>query len=182
MAAAGKHVTLRWSTASESNNVGFNLIRSRSLSGRYDKINRQLIAPRHDGQYVFVDNDVEADGKYFYKLQDIDWQGNVTEHGPVSITVASPESYVLQQNYPNPFNPATLIRYELPKAGHVSLIIYNSLGQEVRRLVDKQQAAGYHDVTWNGRDQNGKPVPSGVYHYRLQVGDFVAAKRMLMAK
>jgi hypothetical protein len=93
-----------------------------------------------------------------------------------------PETIVLQQNYPNPFNPTTQIRYELPQAGQVRLIIYNSLGQEVRRLVDKQQAAGYHHVTWNGRDHNGKPVPSGIYLYRLQVGDFVTTKRMLMAK
>jgi hypothetical protein len=99
-----------------------------------------------------------------------------------------PDAIALAQNYPNPFNPTTQIGYELPMAGQVSLIIYNSLGQEVRRLIDKQQAAGYHQVTWNGRDQNGKPVPSGVYHYRLQVEDpangasFVATKKMLMAK
>ncbi len=178
----GKRVSLRWSTGAETNNAGFNVLRSSAERGRYEKINRQLIPPRHDGQYVFVDDNVEAGGRYFYKLQDIDLQGNVTEHGPVSIAVAAPESYVLQQNYPNPFNPTTQIRYELPRSGYVSLTIFNALGQEVRRLVEKQQAAGYYDVTWNGRDQNGKPVPSGVYHYRLQVGDFVTTKKMLMAK
>ncbi len=181
-AAGTKHVSLRWSTDSETNHAGFNVLRSRSLAGRYEKINRQLILPRRDGQYVFIDHDVEAGGRYFYKLQDIDLQGNVTEHGAVSINVAAPQSYVLRQNYPNPFNPTTQIGYELPQAGQVNLIIYNSLGQEVRRLVDKQQAAGYHLVTWNGRDQNGKPVPSGIYHYRLQVEDHVATKRMLIAK
>ncbi len=93
-----------------------------------------------------------------------------------------PAAIALAQNYPNPFNPTTQIRYELPKAGQVSLIIYNSLGQEVRRLVDRQQAAGYHLVTWNSRDQSGRSVPSGIYLYRLQVGDFVTTKRMLMAK
>jgi len=95
---------------------------------------------------------------------------------------ALPAEFMLQQNYPNPFNPTTQIRYELPKAGHVVLSIYNSLGQEVRRLVDREQPAGYHLVTWNGRDQNGKPVPTGVYHYRLQVGDFVSTRKMTMAK
>jgi hypothetical protein len=187
--AGAKYVSLRWSTDAETNNAGFNVLRSFSSAGRYEKLNSQLIPPRHDGQYVFVDHDVEAGSRYFYKLQDIDLQGNVTEHGPVAINVAAPQSYVLRQNYPNPFsargifdNPTTQIGYELPKTGQVSLIIYNSLGQEVRRLVDKQQASGYHRVTWNGRDQNGKPVPSGVYHYRLQVGDYVATKRMLMAK
>ena len=95
---------------------------------------------------------------------------------------ALPAEFMLQQNYPNPFNPTTQIHYELPKAGHVMLSIYNSLGQEMRRLVDREQPAGYHLVTWNGRDQNGKPAPSGVYHYRLQVGDFVSTKKMIMAK
>jgi hypothetical protein len=94
-----------------------------------------------------------------------------------------PTEFVLLQNYPNPFNPTTQIRYELPKAAHVRVIIYNSLGQEIRRLVDRVQPAGYHLVTWNGRDQRGKPVPSGVYHYRLQAGDeVVATRKMLMAK
>ncbi|MDZ7363200.1 MAG: T9SS type A sorting domain-containing protein [candidate division KSB1 bacterium] len=94
-----------------------------------------------------------------------------------------PSDFVLQQNYPNPFNPTTQIRYELPRAVHVSVIIYNSLGREIRRLVDRVQPAGYHHVTWNGRDQRGKPVPSGIYHYRLQVGDeVVATRKMLMAK
>jgi hypothetical protein len=187
-AAGGKRVSLHWSTGSEMNNAGFNVLRSPAERGRYEKLNRQLLPPRHDGQYVFVDDNVEAGGRYFYKLEDIDLQGNATEHGPVSIEVAAPENYFLQQNYPNPFNPTTQIRYELPRSGYVSLTIFNALGQEVRHLVEKQQAAGYHDVTWNGRDQNGKPVPSGVYHYRLQVGDpasgasFVATKRMLMAK
>jgi hypothetical protein len=106
-----------------------------------------------------------------------------------------PKVITLAQNYPNPFwseatssalgrgNPSTQIRYELPQPGHVSLVIYNSLGQEVRRLIEQQQPAGYHHATWNGRDQNGKPLPSGIYHYRLQVGnDFTVTKKMLMAK
>jgi len=198
MTTGGKRVTLRWSTGSELNNIGFNVIRSRSSSGRYEKINPQFISPRSDGQYVFVDAAVEAGGRYFYKLQDIDLQGNVNEHGPVAIEVATPKAFVLRQNYPNPFwseatsrlagNPTTQIRYELPQPGHVTLFIYNALGQEVRRLVEQQQPAGYHQVTWNGRDRNGKPAPSGIYHYRLQVknaagrNDYVATMKMLMAK
>jgi hypothetical protein len=93
-----------------------------------------------------------------------------------------PKTYALQQNYPNPFNPTTHIRYELPQATHVTLAIYNALGQEVHRLVDRHQSAGYHLVVWNGRDEQGKPMPSGIYHYRLQAGDFVATKKMMMAK
>jgi len=178
----GKSVKLEWKTAAEINNAGFNILRGRSSTGRYEKINPQLISARRDGQYVFIDEKVEAGGRYYYKLEDIDRDGNVALHGPLSIEVASPQEYVLQQNYPNPFNPTTQIRYELPKAGQVTLSIYNSIGQEVRRLVEREQSAGYHLVTWNGRDQHGKAVPSGVYHYRLQVGDYVVTKKMIMAK
>jgi hypothetical protein len=179
---SGRIVRLEWKTAEEINNAGFNILRSRSSAGRYEKINPQLIPGRRDGQYVFVDEKVEAGGRYYYKLEDIDHTGQITLHGPVSVEIAAPQEFVLQQNYPNPFNPTTQIRYELPKAGHVVLSIFNSLGQEVRRLVDREQPAGYHLVTWNGRDQNGKPVPSGVYHYRLQVGGFISTRKMTMAK
>jgi hypothetical protein len=190
-----KRVVLRWTTGSETKNFGFNVLRSRVSAGQYEKLNRDLIPPRYDGQYIFVDAEVEAGARYYYKLQDVDLRGNLTEHGPIAIEVAAPQAFVLQQNYPNPFwseatspalgggNPTTQIRYELPKAAHVSVIIYNSLGQEIRRLVDRVQPAGYHLAAWNGRDQRGKPVPSGIYHYRLQVGDeFVSTKKMLMAK
>jgi len=184
IAASGKAVRLEWKTASEINNTGFNIHRSagRNSAGKYEKMNRQLIPARRDGEYVFVDDGVEAGGRYYYKLEDVDLDGNSTFHGPVNIEVAAPQEYTLQQNYPNPFNPTTQLRYELPKAGHVTLSIYNSLGQEVRRLVDLEQPAGFHLVTWNGRDQKGKPVPSGVYHYRLQVGDFVETRKMTVAK
>lgn len=185
--SGGEVVKLEWRTAWEANNAGFNVLRSRSSTGQYEKINRQLIAVRQDGQYVFIDDKVEVGGRYYYKLEDLDHNGNTAVHGPLAIEVTAPKEYVLQQNYPNPFgrlpfNPTTQIRYELPKAGHVTLAIYNALGQEVRRLVDREQPAGYHLVVWNGRDQHGKLVPSGIYHYRLHAGDFVATKKMLMAK
>jgi len=93
-----------------------------------------------------------------------------------------PETIILEQNYPNPFNPSTQIRYALPQAEHVTLAIFNSIGQEVRRLVHREQPAGFHVATWNGRDKDGNHVPSGVYHYRLQVGDFITTKRMTLTK
>jgi flagellar hook assembly protein FlgD len=64
----------------------------------------------------------------------------------------------------------------------VNLVIYNMLGQEVRKLVNAQQPAGYHTAVWDGRDNSGRLVPTGVYHYRIQAGNFTMTKRMLMAK
>lgn len=79
-----------------------------------------------------------------------------------------PQSYSLAQNYPNPFNPSTIIEYALPEQSKVVLKIYNMLGEEISTLVNRVQGAGIHQVIWNGRDFQGKPVASGVYIYRLR--------------
>jgi hypothetical protein len=93
-----------------------------------------------------------------------------------------PGEYALLQNYPNPFNPETHIGYRLPKAGHVSLTVFNVLGQVVHRLVDEDQAAGEYLVSWNGLDGTGCPVASGVYFYRLVAGEFRQVRKMLILK
>ena len=85
-------------------------------------------------------------------------------------------------NYPNPFNPSTTIRYDLSKAGKVSINIYNLKGQKVRTLVNNIQQASHHSVVWNCKDDNGKPVASGIYFYRLKVGDFEKSRKMLLLK
>ena len=88
-----------------------------------------------------------------------------------------PTAYVLAQNYPNPFNPTTTISYSLPKTANVSLRIFNALGQEVASPVNGRQAAGYYQATWNASS-----MPSGVYFYRLQAGQFVGTRKMIVAK
>ncbi len=80
-----------------------------------------------------------------------------------------PQKFELQQNYPNPFNPSTEIRYELPEAGHVELIIINLLGQPVRTLVSEFQPANFHTMRWDGRNNSGEQVTSGIYLYRITV-------------
>ncbi|HQV33524.1 MAG TPA: T9SS type A sorting domain-containing protein [Calditrichia bacterium] len=93
-----------------------------------------------------------------------------------------PIRYKLFQNQPNPFNPATLIRYHLPHPGRVQLAVYNIIGQRIIYLVDEEQRAGEKMVRWDGMDQRGRPVGSGIYIYRLQVGDFVESKQMLLVR
>ena len=80
-----------------------------------------------------------------------------------------PKEIALHQNYPNPFNPETQIQFELPQAATVSLVIYNLLGEQVRTLVEGSTEAGFHPVRWQGKDDQGRSLPSGVYVYRLQV-------------
>jgi hypothetical protein len=96
--------------------------------------------------------------------------------------LAIPEEYMLDQNYPNPFNPSTSIRFALPRAGFASLRIYNIIGQEVANLLTGNLPAGSFRATWDGKDMNGETVASGVYLYRLQVGDYVETRKMLLLK
>jgi len=100
--------------------------------------------------------------------------------GPVAGIL--PEAASLSQNYPNPFNAETQIRFTLPQATQVTLAIYNLLGQEVKQLASAQFAAGEQVVTWNGTNNDGAIVPSGVYFYRLKAGDSVENMKMTLLK
>lgn len=93
-----------------------------------------------------------------------------------------PKEFDIRQNYPNPFNPTTVIQYALPKTSFVKITIYNVLGQRVRNLVDEEQGPGYKKIHWDGRDDAGVEVSSGVYFYRIKAGDFVECKKMTLLK
>jgi subtilase family serine protease len=95
-------------------------------------------------------------------------------------TPAVPSSVILEQNFPNPFNPITTIRYGLPKDGQARLTLYDVSGRSIIVLVDGRESAGYHTVVWRGEDAGGRPVASGVYFYRLEAGDFVATRKMVL--
>ena len=86
-------------------------------------------------------------------------------------------SFSLSQNYPNPFNPETVIRYSIPKAEEVSLVVYNLIGEEVTHLIGETQQAGYYKVTWDASN-----AASGIYLYRLQAGNFIQTKKMILMK
>ncbi|MCK4428149.1 MAG: T9SS type A sorting domain-containing protein, partial [candidate division Zixibacteria bacterium] len=100
----------------------------------------------------------------------------------IAQTPSRPKQFSLEQNYPNPFNPACNIEYALPTDCQVTLSIYNILGQKVRVLVDEYQSTGNKSVTWDGKDDQGQEVTSGVYFYRIQAGDFVQSKKMVLIK
>lgn len=95
---------------------------------------------------------------------------------------AVPDKYSLEQNYPNPFNMETEIVYQLPEAGFVELSIYNSLGQKIRTLVSQHQSAGRYIVDWNGVDDNGGIVSSGVYLYKMKANNFLASSKLILMK
>ncbi len=93
-----------------------------------------------------------------------------------------PGSIVLFENYPNPFNPATLISYHVRERQHIKLNIYNTLGQKIRTLVNEEKTVGRDQITWDGSNDSGTKVPTGIYFYNLKTDDFSATKRMLLLK
>ena len=93
-----------------------------------------------------------------------------------------PRKFSLSQNYPNPFNPETIIRYELPQKTNVSLIIYNTLGQRIRTLVEKEQPAGKYSVKWDGKNEARRNAASGIYIMRLKCGSYSGIKKMLLIR
>jgi hypothetical protein len=96
--------------------------------------------------------------------------------------LALPKEFALFQNYPNPFNPQTNIEYALPKASQVNLVVYNILGQKVRTLVDNFETAGLKKVIWDGKDERGNEIPSGIYFYKLKTANYSQTKKMIVLK
>ena len=95
---------------------------------------------------------------------------------------ALPVRVTLAQNHPNPFNPRTSIEFGLPSASHVQLVVFDTLGRRVRTLVDAHRPAGNHSVLWDGRDQRGARVATGIYLYRLRGAGSEITKRMILMK
>jgi len=93
-----------------------------------------------------------------------------------------PHGFALEQNFPNPFNPSTTIRYELPEDGLVNITIYDITGRHISTLVSSHQNAGYKSIQWNATNNHGEPVSAGVYLYKIQAGEFLQTKKMVLLK
>ena len=138
----------------------------------------------------FSDANVAQGTTYYYKLSAVDFSGNESKYSiPVSAVVSGvsdvggvPREFALNQNYPNPFNPWTEIKYQVPQASHVKVTVYNTLGVLVATLVDRNEEAGYYNVTWDGNDSRGNVVASGIYLYKMEAGSFSVVKKMVFMK
>jgi hypothetical protein len=194
-------VIVKWQTESELNNLGFDVYRSESLDGTFVKVNQTRIqgagtdATPHS--YKFIDESVEVGKTYYYYIEDISYSGvrnrsNIIQvivdaTGKLKVIGLAPSKFALLQNYPNPFNPETWIPYQLSRNASVAVRIYNLKGQLIRTLALGQKTAGTYlvkdrAVYWNGRDDVGEKVTSGVYFYTLQAGEFMATRRMVIIK
>jgi hypothetical protein len=109
----------------------------------------------------------------------------VGDYDPTEVgdeTPAAPETFKLLQNYPNPFNPNTTIEFQVPRTSDVTIKIFNILGREIYTLADRTFQPGQHSLLWNGLDNAGRPVSSGMYLYRIQAGDFVDVKKAVLIR
>ena len=172
-------VQLNWVTASEINNSGFEILRHAQNEYDWRKIGfvQGFGTTTESKSYSFIDENVR-EGIYKYRLKQIDFDGTCKYSDEVEIIVESTSNeFVLDQNYPNPFNPTTTINYSLKDNSQVSLKIFNTLGEEIKTLVNEIKPAGNFQVEFDASE-----LPSGVYIYRMQAGDFVSTKKMLMLK
>ncbi|MDT3696840.1 MAG: T9SS type A sorting domain-containing protein [Ignavibacterium sp.] len=174
-------VTLNWTTATETNNQGFEV--QRNTDGEFLTIafvQGQGTSTKINN-YSFIDKDLKA-GHYSYRLKQVDYNGNIDYSNVVEADVTAPEVFALDQNYPNPFNPSTTINFSLAVDSKVSLKVFNVLGQEVASLLNGQMSAGSQKVSFDASSLN-----SGVYFYRLEANGidgqkFSSTKKMILTK
>jgi carboxypeptidase T len=175
-------VVLNWITATETNNEGFE-IQSKKSTASSQKTEWEKIGfvegkgtTTKTNSYSFIDENF-SDGKIYYRLKQIDYNGTYKIYGPVEVNIGLPLTFNLEQNYPNPFNPTTTISFKIKEKGQVSLKVYNLLGMEVATIVNEIKTAGIYSVKFNGNN-----LPSGVYFYRLNAGNFTATKKLILLK
>ena len=145
------------------------------------QIMRKIASIDHrGGDFRYIDSDVEQGREYTYRIGVDDRDGEfLSPSGRATIPVTAAE---LKQNSPNPFNPVTTISFVLQSAQQVKLTIFDTNGRLVRTLVNDVRTAGSNDVTWDGTNDVGQTVASGVYVYRIQTGRFQQSKKMVLLK
>lgn len=180
VSALGKNVQLRWNTATETNNAGFEVERSEGGMNNWTKVDfvdghGTTNVPQ---SYSYIDSKVTA-GTYSYRLKQIDRDGKFEYSNTVEVNVGlTAEDFHLSQNYPNPFNPSTKIQFAVRQSEFVSLKVYNALGQEVKTLFNGiAEANTLHKVEFDGSS-----LPSGVYFYSLKTKDRHEVKKLSLMK
>ncbi len=180
-------VILNWQTASETNNLGFNVYRQKAGDSEWQKVNTQLIPGKGtfsgETDYTFEDNSVRSGDVYRYQLESVNYSGGSEIEEELEITVPVPDQFVLFKNYPNPFNPSTNIKFQLPEYSSVTITIYDVNGRVVKKLIDQANYdAGEFVVNWNATNDFGEKVSSGMYFYRFTAGSFNKMGRMILIK
>jgi hypothetical protein len=172
-----KNVFLSWTTATETNNLGFEI--EKQIGSAWQKIGfvkgKGTSSELH--AYSFTEKNVGT-GKYSYRLKQIDFDGSFEYSNIISINIGTPLSFKMSQNHPNPFNPSTIINFQIPEKTNVSLRVYDILGREVMTLLNEVKEPGIYNITFNAAG-----FSSGVYIYKLSTGNGnVSVKKMTLIK
>ncbi len=186
-------VTLVWSTATETNNQGFEIERLQDY--KIEKLKDWKLIGFVPGRgttteissYSYIDENLNS-GRYNYRLKQIDFDGTYKYYDlEETVEISSPVGFELAQNYPNPFNPTTTINFSIPQKGNVTLKIFDILGNEVRTLLNEELEAGYHQIEFSAKGGSASggdatSLPSGIYFYKLQSGKFSETRKMILLK
>jgi hypothetical protein len=172
-----KNVLLNWTTATETNNLGFEI--EKQIGNVWQKIGfvkgKGTSSELHS--YSFTEKNV-GNGKYSYRLKQIDFDGSFEYSNVISINIGTPLSFRMSQNYPNPFNPSTIINFQIPEKTNVSLKVYDILGREVITLLNEVKEPGIYNINFNAAG-----FSSGVYIYKLSTGNGnISVKKMTLIK
>lgn len=175
-------VSLKWQTASEVNNEGFEIQRAHILPGSESRVWEKAGYLKGKGnssspqKYSFTDR-INSAGMYAYRLKQEDAGGTFKFSQELQINAALPREFALLQNYPNPFNPNTTIEYFLPVTTNVKITIYNITGSAIKELINSRQSAGYYSLPFGGAG-----LSSGIYYYRIEAEGYAATKKMTLLK
>lgn len=186
-------IQLNWRTESEIENLGFILLRRSPGQSEFVFLADHNTSPALLGQgtvnystdYIFSDHSILPNTTYEYVLQDQDYSGKITTLDTIRIDsgpLLTPTEYTLSQNYPNPFNATTQINFYLPKKSSIKLAVFDIQGRLVKVLLDQPLDIGAHIIPWHGKDNNGLPVSSGLYIYRLSTETFNQSRKMILLR
>jgi hypothetical protein len=173
----GKAVILSWSTATELNNHGFEIQR-RTEGEEFFTVGfvNGHGTTTEEQNYSFADRNPN-DGNYYYRLKQVDYNGSYEYSDVVEVEWRAFNSYLLEQNFPNPFNPTTTFGFGIQNKSNVKITILNAIGEEVAIVLNEEREGGYHQVEFNATG-----LSSGIYFYRLQAGNFIETKKMILMK
>jgi len=185
------NVFLTWSTATETNNLGFEIER-KSPGNTFSKVSfiKGSGTSEEPHVYNFIDKKLMP-GTYHYRLKQINFDGTFNYSKTIGVEITTPNCIKLRQNYPNPFNPITAINYELPQSGHVTLKVFNLSGKKIKLLENAIREAGTYNVIWDGTNDYGRSVSSGIYICHMEFSStsdtpgkkyFVKNMKMILAR
>ncbi len=175
-------VFIKWSTATETNNQGFEIERSQKSKvksqNEWEKIGfvSGFGTATESKSYSFSDINISS-GTYGYRLKQIDYDGTFEYSPEVDVDFVAPGEFVLNQNYPNPFNPRTNIKFSVSKRIQLKINLYNMLGEIVQKITEGLYEAGNYQVTMDAQN-----LPSGIYIYRIESDELIKAKKMVLMK